>query len=464
MAKILNFLLNNTLTMDAKINKHLLSLIAFTFLIFFPIHSNARTYNIGAEYQYKNLEDLNWDALEPGDIVRIHWKKEPYREKLVIRCSGTKEKPIIIRGIRGPSRNLPIIDGSGAKQFQKMRSSLKARRGLIIIGDGISADNIVVEGLEIRNANSSLKFRWGTNRFDYADNAAGIFVDKSKNVQVKTCKIHTNGMGILTGHYPNVDKFTLSTSFIYNNGDFRDKPEGQRGQNHNVYLSARSTVVQFSRFGELHSDGNNIKSRSQKAIIRYNWIEGGMSRQIDLVEYKEYEKADAFVYGNVIVQGEKVLNPKMILFGGDIGGSRGGTLYFFNNTVYAKSGKLHAFLVVNKPDCNAILKNNFMLGKPNIWIGSGNVTGSNNLFPHGANTNGFTNTFFGGHEQKIDYGLISYFPKPNSFLIDRGTLNVPAKIKYMPLPFPGGKKRPFDNRIDIGAFEMPKKRKKRIRN
>jgi hypothetical protein len=416
-----------------------------------PAGSAAEIYDIGPGKQYERLEDFNWDRLRPGDTVRIHWKKEPYAEKLVIRRSGTPRMPIVIKGVPGPSRELPVIDGRRAKHFQDMMEPLHARRGLIVVGDDAPADHIVIEGLEIRNANNAEKFEWGGKQIGYADNAAGIFLHKGINVRIRGCKIHSCCMGVLTSYYPDVDDLSLTGNFIYDNGDFRGDRWG-----HNVYLCAGKTLVAFNRFGELRSDGNNIKDRSGETIIRYNWIEGGKSRQIDMVESEKYQRADAFVYGNVIVQGRNVLNPKMILFGGDVGGSRGGTLHFFNNTVHAASGKLDAFLVLNTINCIAVLQNNYMLGGTTIWAGKGRVTGANNLFPHGSNTLGFENTLFGGHEQKVGVGVIPYFPRPGSLLVDRGTSDVPKKVEYMPLPITGGKKRPVDGRMDIGAYELSK--------
>jgi hypothetical protein len=391
--------------------------------------------------------------------VQIHGKEAPYREKVVIRRSGTKEKPIIIRGVPDSQGRLPVLDGDRAKNFQKLCEPNKVARGLLILGDCSPADNILIQGLKLKNANNKNRFFLGNQLIPYADNAAGIFVNKGDNVRIKKCVINSCCMGIMTSHYPHVGDFTLSSSFIHENGDFSGK-----GWGHGVYLCARRTVIEFNRFGDLCSDGNVIKDRSQTAVIRYNWIEGGMSHQIDLVEDNQnsYKNANAYVYGNVILQGHKVRNPKMILFGGDVGGSRQGILYFFNNTVYGKTRTPRAFVFVNKPDCSALLQNNVMLGGKNIWMGSGSVSGSNNLFSHGAHTEGIVNSFYGGVEQFVRHGPIPYLPKPGALLINTGTFRIPAKVKYMPAPFTGGTRRPVKGTIDIGAFEwIPKKRKKK---
>jgi hypothetical protein len=83
-------------------------------------------------------------------------------------------------------------------------------------------------------------------------------------------------------------------------------------QEHNAYMCGTNTTIQFSRFGETHSDGNNIKDRGRDTIIRYNWIEGGKNRQMDLVDYKNYRASDVYAYGNVIVQGIEMHNNNII--------------------------------------------------------------------------------------------------------------------------------------------------------
>ncbi len=335
----------------------------------------AKVYRVGPKEPCSHLRQIKWDSLKPGDVVEILYKLNGYREKFFLLSSGTKARPITLRGVINSKGKRPVIDGVMAVQSQDVSDEHLSKRGLIIIGEEKrSADYIVIENLELRNANNKNFFKFGNKSFPYAANGSGVLVCKSKYVKIKNCVIHSCCMGIQTFYYPNVDKFVLTNSIIYNNGDFTRSHWG-----HNVYLCARKTLVQFNKFGELYSDGNNIKDRSNKTIIRYNWIEGGMSHQIDLVEYSGYPSADAFVYGNVIISGKKTKNSKMILFGGDrhdkegklIGQGRNGTLYFFNNTVHFRKQHLDAFLCINKPNCRVLFQNNLLLGGKTIKIGKG---------------------------------------------------------------------------------------------
>ena len=422
----------------------------------------AATYEFGNDKQYSNFQEFDWDRLNPGDIVNIYRKSKPYKEKLILNCSGTKNKPIVIRGVPDKDGKLPVIDASEALHFQKNCREDHRSRGLIVIGDCKPSNFIVIENLELKNANNKSFYRLKNQNYSYTKNAAGIFLWKGKNLKIKNCIIHSCGMGILTNSYPDTDYFYLGYSRIYNNGDFTRESWG-----HNVYIQARKTFIEFNYFGELFSDGNNIKDRSNVVVIRYNWIAGGMSRQIDLVENLRYKKQDAFVYGNFITHGKSIKNPKMILFGGDlvgqnkkILGSRSGKLYFFNNTVISKINTEEGFLYVNRFDCKAILKNNVMLGRKTIWFGSGSVIGERNLFSYGAQTQSFLNSYQGGYEQFMGTGKHVFQPRMGSLLINTGVRRLPAKVKFIPSPFSTAIPRRSDGAIDIGAFEYSRKKTK----
>lgn len=335
-----------------------------------------------------------------------------------------------------------------------------SKRALIIIGGHKKrADYIIIDNLELRNANNKQQFFYKKRAEPYAANGAAVFVHSGRNVTIRNCHIHSCCMGVQTAYYPDVDNFVLRGNYIHNNGDFTRQRWG-----HNVYLQGRRTLVEFNRFGEMYSDGNNIKDRSQAVIIRYNWIQGGMSRQIDLVETGHYPVAHAWVYGNVIISGKHTTNPKMILFGGDLPNrklSRSGTLYFFNNTVHFIKNHIDTFIYINRPDCNALILNNAFIGggmSPRITMGPIYPTGTHNLTIRNAIASGFTNTVYGGFEQFKKSGGIRYFPHAGSILLNRGTLQLPTKVKYMPSPVPGRKiTRPSFGPIDIGAYEyVPK--------
>ena len=74
------------------------------------------------------------------------------------------------------------------------------------------------------------------------------------------------------------------------------------------------------------------------------------------------------------------------------------------------------------------------------------------MIEQGSVTIGLSNNFLGGFDQIWSKGNIPYFPKPDSLLLNRGVSDLPAKVRYMPMP--EKKPRPVFGPLDIGAFEF----------
>jgi len=422
--------------------------MVFSFTLFLPIDVLSAVYEVGPGKEFERIGQVPLDTLEPGDIVKIYYKSEPYREKFILRRSGTKESPIVIVGISEEGK-LPIIDGSRANQFQEEQLS-EPGRWLIKVGDGTPGDYLQIKSLELRNANNLQAFTIAGDPQRFEDNAAGVFVRFGRHVLISGCTIHSCGNGVQTSYGPNVTHVTLNACRIYDNGNHLNRLSDQE---HNVYLCGTDSIIQGCRFGDTHADGNNIKDRGLNTIIRYNWIEGGKNRQVDLVDYKGYDKADAYVYGNVIIQRQDASNDNMIHWGGETG-SRSGTLHLFNNTILGKPGGSR-FLMVRYPDCNVGMKNNVFMGSGTLWNGKGGLSGSNNWFSSGISIPSHLFLGFQGQDPGFSMGVTApYTPRAGSRLINNGISQVPMEVKYMPTPVGGGFKRPKDGRMDIGAFEF----------
>jgi hypothetical protein len=175
---------------------------------------------------------------------------------------------------------------------------------------------------------------------------------------------------------------------------------------------------------------------------------------LDLVDYKGYGKADAYVYGNVIIQGKTIHNRNMIHWGGDAGHSRSATLYLFNNTIIGKTRKTR-FVDVRYSDCSVDMKNNVFVGSGKLWNNKGALQGSNNWFSSRINVPSYPLLGFKGQRPGFNLNsVIPYIPYPGSLLINNGTNNVPMSVRYAPKPYGGGLSRPCDGHMDIGAFEF----------
>src|SRR5687768_8463017 len=58
--------------------------------------AQAADYQVGSGQTFDSIAAVPWPSLTAGDTVRIHWRAEPYREKILISNSGTAERPIRI--------------------------------------------------------------------------------------------------------------------------------------------------------------------------------------------------------------------------------------------------------------------------------------------------------------------------------------------------------------------------------
>lgn len=425
------------------------SFLIFLGVLFLLSDASPSVYEVGPGKEFEGINKVPLYALEPGDIVKIYYRQEPYREKFILRRSGTKESPIVIIGIPEGDK-LPIIDGGLSNQFQE-EQLFEPGRWLIKVGDGTPGDYIQIKNLELHNANNSQAFVMGGQTRAFDDNAAGVFVRFGRHVLISGCVIHSCGNGIQTSYGPKVSHVTLNGCRIYDNGNHLNLKSDQE---HNVYLCGTNSIIQGCRFGDTHADGNNIKDRGVNTNIRYNWIEGGKNRQLDLVDYIGYARADAYVYGNVIMQRHDLSNNNMIHWGGDSGHSRSGTLYLFNNTILAKVEGTR-FIVVRYPDCSVGIKNNVFMGSGTLWNGNGVLYGSNNWFSLRINLPSHLSLGLRGVDPGFSMKATTpYMPRAGSGLINNGTTQVPMKVEFMPTPHTGGFRRPNDGRMDIGAFEF----------
>lgn len=307
----------------------------------------ASSYEVGNGFPYPSLGSVPWDSLKAGDIVRIHWRPEPYREKLKITCSGTADAPIQIVGVPGPNGQRPVIDGQNATTApnSRFRYAPTQDRGVCILTQewGQKPRHLVFSTLEFRNAHADYSFTDADGQTrSYTYNAAGFFVERGEHIVVRNCTIDGNGNGFFVASGGSEELMSrdirLEGCSIYNNGNVG------RDREHNVYTEAVGMVMQNNFFGRPRSGalGNNVKDRSAGTVIRYNWIEGG-AHALDLVEAQESYRTTTIdpCYRKTFVYGNLILNAPgdggwIVHYGGDNGDTgiyRKGTLFFYNNTV-----------------------------------------------------------------------------------------------------------------------------------
>jgi parallel beta-helix repeat protein len=327
-------------------------------------HVGAGTdYQVGPGKAYENLGDVPFESLVAGDTVRVFWRDQPYREKLMIGGVGTAEQPIRVCGVAGPNGELPILDGENATTRPTLDFPYEGHqpRGVIIVGHPHAApydqqtSHVVIEALEVRNASPEKTF---TDVLGQTQNyilvGAGIFVQRADDVTIRGCNIHDNNNGIFMGTGGGTEmsnRVLIEGNHIHNNGSLTDY------YHHNVYNEVNGVIYQFNRFGNPRAGaegvvlGANIKERSAGVVIRYNWIEDG-AHLVDLVDAQEAKLStvsmpsfhETFIYGNVMIRNGA--SGSMIHYGGDSGlfqDYRKGTLHFYENTVVVNNSTFASF-------------------------------------------------------------------------------------------------------------------------
>ncbi|QDT96948.1 right-handed parallel beta-helix repeat-containing protein [Gimesia aquarii] len=317
--------------------------ISCIFLCFSAANVESAIYQVGSDQKYKQVEKVPWESLAAGDEVHIHWRPQPYHSKWVICRRGTKDKPIIIKGIPSGKGELPVIDGRRAMTRPELRY-WGEQRGIIKIGGARDpADTmpayIVIENLDIRSARPAFFYFNSDGLQKYFQNAAAIFIEKGEHITIRNCYLHDCGNGLFVA-YESKDLLIENCS-IYHNGISDSYYE------HNVYTEAAGITFQGNYLGPLRKEclGNNLKDRSAGLVVRYNWIEGG-NRALDLVDSEggdtiRYDPRyrTTYVYGNVLVKQKESPNSQIIHYGGDSGDEsayRKGTLFLYNNTIVSR--------------------------------------------------------------------------------------------------------------------------------
>jgi len=348
----------------------------------------AVVYEVGPGRAYERIIDTPTHDLQPGDSVVVYYKQEPYYEKFLLHGIGTAEQPIVLLGIADSLGNRPILDGTNAITSRQFGFWNEVRQ-LVLVGlyETLVSDNIIIDGFEIRNANDNHSFTDDRGeQAVYAENACAIRAEHCKNLTIRNCWLHHCMNGFQNGETPDQQNVLLESCWIEQNGAGKDPA---RYLEHNIYVGGRGVhlTVQYCRFGELLNDGQQLKSRAQTNIIRYNWIEGGHNSQLDLVDgtFGDSIIANAYVYGNVIIKPDSTNNSRFIHFGGDqAGNTRRGTLYFYNNTCIIRSTRnwgTRRLFELSRDSAYVIADNNIFYSPNNeyaLYNLRPNISGSNN--------------------------------------------------------------------------------------
>lgn len=309
-------------------------------------------YEVGPGRPYETLAEVPTETLRGGDTIRVHYRPEPYREKVMLGGRGSEDQPIRLCGVPGPGGELPVLDGAGASTRPQSDFPYEGHqaRGVLVIGhrNGDPYEEMpgpfVVETIAVTGGRPSNTFADVDGETQsYSEAVGGIFVQRARGVTIRGCDVYGNANGLFLGTSGGEEgtyDVLVEGNAVWGNGT----PGSDR--QHNVYDEANGIVYQFNYFGppDPESLGTNVKDRSAGLVFRYNFVEGG-AHLLDLVDTQEAKAwhvdlpayHETFVYGNVLRS--TGLTGSMIHYGGDSEEYelyRKGTLYFFHNTVVAE--------------------------------------------------------------------------------------------------------------------------------
>lgn len=248
--------------------------LAVAFLLaFLAGPAGATVYDVGPGQPLAAIGDAPWATLMPGDVVRIHWRAAPYREKWVIGRSGTAQAPIVVQGVLGPNGERPIVSGDGAVTPSPLNFTGE-QRAVIKLGtantpNADSVEHAVIENLDVRSAHPDYSFTNDSGMVqDYAANAAAIWIEIGSHLTIRNCIISDSGNGLFVssaGDSVSRD-IRIERNWIAGNGNVGSIYE------HNAYTAAIGIVYDGNRFGPLRAGagGNNLKDRSAGLVVRYN--------------------------------------------------------------------------------------------------------------------------------------------------------------------------------------------------
>jgi hypothetical protein len=260
----------------------------------------ATTYEVGPGKPHPNLQSVA-PLLGPGDVVLVDGGAT-YPGGVVLDNAGTAAAPIVVRGVPvGGTR--PRVSG-GTNTIE------------------VRANHYVLEGLDITG---------GSFRCLY---------HHAHNVVARDLVIHGCAAHGLLGADDDSGSLVLEYSEIYDCGGGT--------QNHCIYMATDEVTYPGSVFRMQHNyihgtnGGNAVKSRAQRNEIYFNWIEGALYHELELIGPDPAGgnaipgvREDSDVVGNVL---RKVNTFSVTRFGGDGTGASEGRYRFAFNTVLTQPG------------------------------------------------------------------------------------------------------------------------------
>ncbi len=402
--------------------------------------ASAATLQVGPTRTYKNLGAVV-SVVKPGDVVEVDGGAT--YPSVHFTVPGTAAAKITIRGIPVAGKR-PIISGGN--------NAIEAQ-----------GDHYVFEGLEITG---------GTSR---------CFYHHADDITLRDSVVHDCPKQGILGADNDSGSLLLEYCEVYKCGGGT--------QDHQIYMatdeSTHPGAVFRMQFCYVHdaNGGNNVKSRAERNEIFYNWLEGALYHELELIGpdpsggvAEGLKREDSDVVGNVLV---KVADFSFVRTGGDGTGQSNGRYRFMNNTFIGAGPGSTAFRIFDGIDAIEMHDNVFFRagGTFNLtrtveakWVAGAQIAGQNNWILTGMTApTGWTGTITGADPGFTNAAARDLTPTATSPLVDKGTTTTTGAAGHAfpsPLPKPlfhpprrkaiapgSAEPRPTIGAIDIGAFE-----------
>ena len=420
------------------------------------LNSGAEFYQVGPDRTYTNLQQIK-ALLLPGDVVEVDGDAT-YPGNVTFYNGGTDEQSVTVRGLRINGRR-PILTGATITNLANVVA--------------FRTNHIRFEGFEIDGANNPLVVR-------------GIYNVGNENIVRDTVVHHCPQHGIHGSDKSG--SLTLDSIEVYQTGSGT--------KHHPVYVATDNTnypaAVFRMQFCFLHDNngGNSVKSRAGRNEIYYNWIEGALYHELDLIGADPTAQApntaglvreDSDVVGNVLYKNANSYG-SVARLGDDDTGSSNGRYRFVNNSILTASTYSIALFKLRGPRESLELHNNviyriggkgvdlFSAANPGLGVND-HIRGANNWIPKGSVNipSGLINTTWGTDPLLTDATAMDFTPTNGSPLLDAGVLPTESPTNF-PFPTPlsvplylppfhtspvvdAATPRPMDGSIDLGAIE-----------
>lgn len=461
-------------------------------------------YDVGPGKPLETLSSVPWDALGAGDTVRIHWRPEPYAEKILITGVGTEAQPIVICGVASALGVLPTLSAQNATSAPHAGwtdDPFNWPYGLITVEQSDVEQPkpayIEIAGLRITGAASGATFTDPSGaQQTYSDNAAAVLIKGADHITVRGNLIDDSIIGLLA-RTSRQDSARLSSDLLVEGNLFKNNGKIDAYEGDHIDSEVNQITIQFNWFSQckLGAHCDVIEDRSAGTVIRYNWIESGdlMLALLDAQEaeslWEEPSYREALVYGNVFYNhphpessgGGDGLTSTILWYGGSTWGEdredtryRQGTLWFFNNTILVEADRAQRYQVrllkmTSSAESAQVLNNAFYFTQhtPGEDLPYFEIAAANGLISMGVNWSNaeieIPQGFLGqvtGLERALrgvspGWGPLGRFdlrPRVGSALLGVGEVVTKGELTHEFNPFLGGIVERIGVSGDLGAF------------